>query len=69
MLAMRTIYFMAEFNNSEKDRSGNTSLRLGYQQTDFDFHSFVWDALKEDSKNAVDTWGGKNTKKILEIIV
>ena len=66
---MRTIHILADFNSSEKDRSGNTSLRLGYQQTDFDFRSFVWDALKEYRKNTVDTWGGKNTKKILEITV
>ena len=61
---MRTIYFL---DYSEKDWRGYISLQLGYQQTDFDFNESVWEEIREEVKNFFNTWGGKNTKKILEI--
>ena len=38
-----------------KDRKEIARLELGLQQTDFDTNSIVWDALKEDIKNTVNT--------------
>ena len=44
-------------------------MQLRCWQADFDFNESIWEESKEEVKKPVDTWAGKNTKKILEVPV
>ena len=65
---MRTIYFLTDFSNA-KERGVNISMQLRCRETDFDFKESIREESKDQVKNFVETWGGKITKKILEIAV
>ena len=66
---MRAIHFLAVSATTGKERWWDISVELRYEQIDFVFNESIWEESKEEVKRFVDTWAGKNTKKILEVPV
>ena len=68
LLAMRAIHFLEVSGTAGKEMWWDFSMQLRYEQTDFVFNESIWEESKEEVKKFVDTWAGKNTKKILDVL-